>query len=273
MNNKLHMKRFFAMGVTAIGLLLAGGTLSEISAQNRDPFTKQPVRATPKKVTTPATGTPVTPSTVVKAEKPVKVAPAMPTAQKAPSIEERIAFFYRLREQAVTSGNPIPKVTGFLTLEELLVSGIFRTPRGVAAVVVAKPINLSYTIYPGEKFFDGQLVAVEENTLVFRQITKMSNGKFISAEVKRPLREFSIQEEVQGTAPVDTSGRKETQTATVTSEVSKPVSNTSMVSPLEEMLKQPVVAEPTSREPVRGSKGKRIDAKKEPKKAVKVAKK
>jgi hypothetical protein len=276
MNNKLHTKRFFAMGLTAIGLLLAGGTLSEVSAQSRDPFTKQPVRAVAKKVVAPTTAVTTNPATVVKAVKPVKVAPAMPTAQKAPSIEERIAFFYRLREQAVSNGMPIPKVTGFLTLEELMVSGIFRTPRGVAAVVQAKPIELSFTVYPGEKFFDGQLVAVEENLLVFRQITKMSNGKFISAEIKRPLREYSIKEEVQGTAPVDTSGRKDTppaQTSTGTTDPAKPTANASMISPLEEMLKQPVVSEPTSREPVRGSKGKRIDAKKEPKKAVKVAKK
>ena len=40
-------------------------------------------------------------------------------------------------------------------------------------MVEATPIKLSYTIYPGEKFFDGQLVAVEENRLVFRKVTKV----------------------------------------------------------------------------------------------------
>ncbi len=46
-------------------------------------------------------------------------------------------------------------------------------------MVEATPIKLSYTIYPGEKFFDGQLVAVEENRLVFRTVTKIGNGKFV----------------------------------------------------------------------------------------------
>ena len=96
----------------------------------------------------------------------------------------------------------LPKVTSVLTLEEMAVIGIFRTPRGYAAMVEAKPIKLSYTIYPGEKFFDGQLVAIEENRLVFRKVTKMSNGKFISSVENKALRQYSVQEQVQGTAPV-----------------------------------------------------------------------
>ena len=44
-------------------------------------------------------------------------------------------------------------------------------------MVEATPIKLSYTIYPGEKFFDGQLVAVEENRLVFRKVTKTGPNK------------------------------------------------------------------------------------------------
>ncbi len=257
------------MSIAAIGLVLASGTLVNVSAQ-KDPFAKPFVKATRKPTVNPNGN----PSGVKPADtKPVKVAPPIPTAQKAPSIEERIAYFKRLRQDAIINGTPIPKVTGFLTLEEILVSGIFRTPRGVSAVVEAKPISLSYTIYPGERFFDGQLVAVEENLLVFRQVTKMSNGKFLSSEIKRPLREFSMQEEVQGTAPVDTSGRKDSvQTETVGSrlEPNKPSMSNSMMSPLEEMLKQPTESAAT-KEPTKNGKAKKTEAKKEPKKPVKVA--
>ena len=63
-------------------------------------------------------------------------------------------------------------MTSVLTLNEMAVTGIFRTPRGYAAIVEATPLRLSYTIYPGEKFFDGQLVAVEENRLVFRRVVR-----------------------------------------------------------------------------------------------------
>jgi Tfp pilus assembly protein PilP len=263
MKNKLHMTRFFAMSIASIGFLLGSGSLVNVSAQ-KDPFAKPFVKPVRKPSTTPVTS--------VKVDKPVKAMPSVPTAQSAPKVEDRIAYYKQLRQQAVINGTPIPKVTGFLTVDELLISGIFRTPRGVSAVVEAKPINLSYTVYPGEKFFDGQLVAVEDNSLVFRQVTKMSNGKFISTEVKRPLREFTIREEVQGTAPVDTGGRKDsipTESIASKLEPAKPPTSSSMVSPLEEMLKQP--AESATKEPIKKDKTKKSEAKKQPKKTVKVA--
>ena len=95
--------------------------------------------------------------------------PASPVNFGPPAIEARIEYYKRLRETAAANGSPLPKVTSVLTLNEMAVTGIFKTPRGYAAMVEATPIKLSYTIYPGEKFFDGQLVAVEENRLVFRR--------------------------------------------------------------------------------------------------------
>jgi hypothetical protein len=44
-------------------------------------------------------------------------------------------------------------------------------------MVEAKPIKLSYVIYPGEIFFDGMLVAIEEDRLVFRKETRWSDGR------------------------------------------------------------------------------------------------
>ena len=57
---------------------------------------------------------------------------------------------------------PAPKPTTALLLSEIQVIGISRTPRGYAAIVEATPIKLSYVIYPGEPFYDGQLVAIED---------------------------------------------------------------------------------------------------------------
>jgi len=59
---------------------------------------------------------------------------------------------------------PAPKPTTALLLSEIQVVGITRTPRGYAAIVEATPIKLSYVVYPGERFFDGQLVAIEDET-------------------------------------------------------------------------------------------------------------
>ncbi|HKX84201.1 MAG TPA: hypothetical protein VJL58_08280, partial [Pyrinomonadaceae bacterium] len=159
----------------------------------------------------------------------------------APGIEQRIEYYKRLRETAAANGQAIPKVTSVLTLNEMAVTGIFRTPRGYAAMVEATPIKLSYTIYPGEKFFDGQLVAVEENRLVFRRVTKMSNGKFVSSVENKTLREYTNKEFVQGTAPTETAASAEPapQPVAPQSASSDPKAPAApIVSPLEEMNKQ-----------------------------------
>jgi hypothetical protein len=53
------------------------------------------------------------------------------------------------------------------------------------------PIKLSYVIYPGERFFDGQLVAIEENRLVFRRETVWTTGKRDQTVEIKPLRQAS----------------------------------------------------------------------------------
>lgn len=105
-------------------------------------------------------------------------------------------------------------------------------------MVEATPIKLSYTIYPGEKFFDGQLVAVEENQLVFRRVTKMSNGKFVSSVENKLLRQYTDSEQIQGTAPANTA----TAVAQPQPSVDGKASPISIVSPLAEMEAQPAEA-------------------------------
>jgi Tfp pilus assembly protein PilP len=173
--------KFFGSLLLAGGVLAASGTFYEASAQ-RDPFVKPTVKAqrVPSK-----SGVATDPA---KATGPLGV----------PSVEARVNYYMNvIRPQCIAQGcTPMPKPTVVMTLDEMSVVGISRTPRGYAAIVELKPINLSYTIYPGEKFFDGQLVAVEDNHLVFRKVTKMSNGKFAVAEEKKILRRMSFQEEM-----------------------------------------------------------------------------
>jgi rRNA maturation endonuclease Nob1 len=119
----------------------------------------------------------------------------------------------------------------------MAVTGIFRTPRGYAAMVEATPIKLSYTIYPGEKFFDGQLVAVEENRLVFRRVTKAGNGKFVSSVENKPLRQYSTKAQIEGTAPSQAVEAQNDKSAAPAASSAK-VEPVKVVSPLEEMNKQ-----------------------------------
>lgn len=263
--------KFFSLILFAIGFVLINGNLGEVFAQgqSRDPFAK-PVWEKPKTPSAPGatTGT----STATPGTKPAKPLPPPVVPVLAPAVQDRINFYLRQREQAAAEGKTLPKVTSVLTINEMSVTGIFRTPRGYAAMIQATPINLSYTIYPGEKFFDGQLVAIEENRLIFRKVSKMSNGKFIASEENKPLRKYSEQEAIQGTAPAGegkTESAAVTQPPTQTTDGTQVVAPTSIISPLDEMNNQPV-QKPESAKDKKDKKGKPSTSKN--KKPAKVAK-
>ena len=223
MINKIKLVRTLSISTALAGFVLISGAFYSADAQSsRDPFAKPGwarTREAPKGGTRGTAG--------AQGEQG-------PTNVGAPPIEQRIAYYKQLRESAAVNGEPMPKVTSVLTLSEMAVTGIFKTPRGYGAMVEATPIRLSYTIYPGERFFDGQLVAVEENRLVFRKVTKTSKGKFIASVENMPLRKYTAQQEIQGTAPVGTESAA----------APRPVSSEAMVatgpivSPLDEMSEQ-----------------------------------
>lgn len=106
-----------------------------------------------------------------------------------PSIQDRIAQYKAQKIAAMTARMPAPKPTTALLLSEIQVIGISRSPRGYAAIIEATPIKLSYVIYPGEPFFDGQLVAIEDSRLVFRRETVFTDGRRERAVEYKPLRQ------------------------------------------------------------------------------------
>ena len=106
-----------------------------------------------------------------------------------PSIQERIQQYKAQKLSAMNARVAAPKPTTAFLLSEIQVVGISRTPRGYAAIVEAKPIKLAYVIYPGERFYDGQLVAIEDSRLVFRRETVYSDGKRERSVEMKPLRQ------------------------------------------------------------------------------------
>ena len=161
-----------------LGFCFVGAMALNANAQ-RDPFWKPVVKPPKPKVTTNTTPT-------------QKAKPAAPTVVAAPSIQARIDGYKAVRARCAELGVACPKPTSVLTLDEMQITGVFRTPRGYAAMVEAMPIKLSYTIYPGEKFYDGQLVAIEGTKLVFRKVTRMTDGKEFVAAVDKILRTETI---------------------------------------------------------------------------------
>jgi hypothetical protein len=125
-----------------------------------------------------------------------KYEPVVKTAKatsklEPPTIQVRIDRYRAQKMAAATAHVAPPKPTTALLLSEMQVTGIFRTPRGWAAMVEATPIKLSYVIYPGETFFDGQLVAIEESRLVFRRDIVWADGRREKAVEIKALRQPS----------------------------------------------------------------------------------
>jgi hypothetical protein len=213
-----NFTRVFGISLAVFGILLIAG-LTNAAAQGRDPFAKPGYARSRDQVKAGMK--------IGKDGKPIM------EDWSVPPIDARIDYYKRMRAAAAESGVPIPKVTSVLTLNEMSVTGIFRTPRGYAAMVEATPIKLSYTIYPGEKFFDGQLVAVEENQLIFRKVTKTGKDKFVSSVVNMPLKKFTDRQQIEGTATVT---QAVAASQTMTNGQPAPVK---IVSPVDEMNSQP----------------------------------
>jgi len=154
-----------SVALTAIVVLLSGSALTTM-AQETEPA-KKPVKRSVSGGRDP-----------FKKYEPPRV--SMKDSREAspiPTIQVRISNYKEQKAAAMSARMPAPKPTTALLLSEIQVVGISRTPRGYAAIVEATPIKLTYVIYPGEPFFDGQLVAIEDNRLVFRRETVFTNGR------------------------------------------------------------------------------------------------
>lgn len=120
---------------------------------------------------------------------PPRVAAKKSNLVMPPSIQERIQQYKAQKQAAMSARVAAPKPTTAFLLSEVQVIGISRSPRGYAAIVEASPIKLVYVIYPGERFYDGQLVAIEDNRLVFRRETVFTDGRRELAVELKPLRQ------------------------------------------------------------------------------------
>lgn len=169
--------RYSIVGSLLCGALVTSGAMERASAQDKSAV----VVAQPKGERDPFV--PYKPPSRSKVSNK-----ALPTPIAPPAIQERIDGYKAQKMAAMNAQQPAPKPTTALLLSEMQVIGIFRTPRGFAAMVEATPINLSYVVYPGEVFYDGQLVAIEENRLVFRQETRWSDGRRDKKVETKPLR-------------------------------------------------------------------------------------
>lgn len=180
MKNYAKIIRYSFGGFALLSALLICGAQSSTSAQEKS-----------KEVAEPQTKIRGPRDPFVKYTPPVrkKKNGNGPSTIAVPSVQARIEKYKAQKLEAMSRQQPAPKPTTALLLSEVQVTGIFRTPRGYAAMVEAMPIKLSYVIYPGEAFYDGQLVAIEEDRLVFRRETRWSDGRVEKTVENKPLRQ------------------------------------------------------------------------------------
>ena len=136
----------------------------------------------------------------------IKSSKGSSTKLEPPSIQVRIDRYRAQKLAAANAHIAPPKPTTALLLNEMQVTGIFRTPRGWSAMVEATPFTpkLSYVVYPGETFFDGQLVAIEEGRLVFRRDIVWNDGRRDKSVEVKPLRQPSPVEGLAAKATANT---------------------------------------------------------------------
>ena len=65
---------------------------------------------------------------------------------------------------------PLPEGIPGLLIEEIDLTGIFRTNRGFVAQVLASNKEKSYLIREGDELYDGDVVSISQHEVVFKQI-------------------------------------------------------------------------------------------------------
>src|SRR5205085_12401468 len=162
---------------------------------------------------------------------PKKRSKNVPMPVDPPPIQARINAYKTQKAAAMNMQLPAPKPTTALLLSEVQLTGIFRTPRGYAAMVEATPIKLSFVIYPGERFFDGMLVAIEENRLVCRKETRWSDGRRELSVAFKPLGQpNAVKDAMTATAPAPEKNEQKAEPAKAEpakAEAAKPAEPTS----------------------------------------------
>ena len=67
---------------------------------------------------------------------------------------------------------PRPEGIPGLLIDEIALTGIFRTPKGFVAQVKASNQNKSYLLKEGDQLYDGDVVSINRTEVVFKQIVQ-----------------------------------------------------------------------------------------------------
>ena len=168
--------------------LVIGGTMSLVAGA-ASPVMSQDSSPTSTKQSTAKTRSDSTGRDPFKKYEPQKAVSKRAGEIGIPTIAARINIYKAQKQAAMNARVTAPKPTTAILLNEIQVIGITRTPRGYAAIVEAMPIKLSYVVYPGERFYDGELGASEDTRVGFRHETGFRDGRRERTVEMKPLRQ------------------------------------------------------------------------------------
>lgn len=84
----------------------------------------------------------------------------------------RDPFRSLLESRNVERRGPRPEGVPGLLIDEIVITGLFRTPRGWVAQVRASDQGKSFLLREGDALYDGELVSIGSNEVVFRQVVQ-----------------------------------------------------------------------------------------------------
>jgi hypothetical protein len=82
---------------------------------------------------------------------------------------------------------PRPEGIPGLLIDEVDLTGIFRTKKGYVAQVKAANQNKSYLLREGDQLYDGDVVSISRSEVVFKQIVQDPTALKPFREVRKPL--------------------------------------------------------------------------------------
>lgn len=109
----------------------------------------------------------------------VKVEPKAeikPKTSPVPAIESRLSEYRNLVRQAAATGGVAPDKLSPYLVEELTVTGIFRTSAGYGAFVMAEPTKLTFFVRPGMRTYDGAVKEVTPTGVRFVKNIRYDDG-------------------------------------------------------------------------------------------------
>ncbi len=99
-----------------------------------------------------------------------------PKTLPVPAVESRLSEYRSLVRQAAATGGVAPDKLSPYLVEELTVTGIFRTSAGYGAFVMAEPTKLTFFVRPGMRTYDGAIKEVTPTGVRFVKNIRYDDG-------------------------------------------------------------------------------------------------